>query len=248
MKERRNVDQHHVLGIDACKSGWIVSAIKAKQLQIDIFTNFRDIITSFCKAKLIFVDIPIGLPETKKEATYRPEPEVRMLLPKKASSVFTVPCREAAEKKDYDEANKTNKKILEKGMSKQSYYIMNKALEVNEFIRKHSQYKDQIIESHPELQFARFQETKLPIMASKKTNTGLKIREEIIKKLAKFHLNMTTEFQTTELYKRYPDDVLDAICLSLAARIGLERELTTLPQHPKNNAQGIPMKITYCDV
>src|SRR5699024_132173 len=216
MKERAK----QVLGVDASKGGWIVVQICECQMTVKESKRFSDAMNAYPNPDRMLIDIPIGLPFSKEEAEHRPEKEVRKGLPGKASSVFTVPCVQAAKQNNYAKANHCNKDLLGKGLSIQSYNIMKKALEVNRFLSQHPSYIPIIKEAHPELQFAQFTKKKLPIKASKKTSEGILEREDLLMKLLKQYVHIHTPLHVFDLYEKYPDDVLDATCLAMAALFG----------------------------
>lgn len=233
------------IGVDGSKGGWIAVQIFERTLTIKSYKHFSEVVRAYPKPRTMLVDIPIGLPYSKEEAERRPEKKVRIGLPGKASTVFTVPCMQAAIQENYAEANHCNKELLGKGISIQSYNIMKKSLEVNEILERYPSYISVIKEAHPEYQFAQFTEKKLPIKASKKTPEGMLERKALLMELLEQYIHIRTPLHTFDLFKKYPDDVLDATCLAIAATLGEKHAFKTIPYPSFQNEQGIPMEMTY---
>lgn len=62
------INNHSVLGIDACKDGWIVVEIKEEKLTIRMVEYLLDVVRTRVDVGVILVDIPRGLPESIEEA------------------------------------------------------------------------------------------------------------------------------------------------------------------------------------
>lgn len=245
---KQHIHEYKVIGVDGCKLGWICVIITQGNIEINLYEEFSELIFINNDTDLFIVDMPIGLPENSYQAELRPERIARKLLPKKASSVFNVPCRQAVYKDTYDEANEQNKQVLGKGLSKQSFYIADKCKEVDVFLREYSQFKNKIVESHPELQFARFTENKQPILSSKKSSTGLFERERILTHILKTFFDIDLNIINYPLYKKHPDDVVDALCLAVAAGLCVVKGAKTIPENPECESSGLLMKMTYYDI
>src|SRR5437867_10722267 len=94
-----------VLGVDGCKGGWCVVAIKINDDNLDlgrpvVYRSFSDISAS--EAQIICVDIPIGLLD--RSGHRECDSEARQLIQPKGSSVFSPPCRSTLTSCDYREA------------------------------------------------------------------------------------------------------------------------------------------------
>ena len=82
------------VGVDGCHYGWISVGFDASgKYELQKFPSFHNLVEYHHAAKLILVDMPIGLPEGKEE---RPcDPVVRRLLEHKGPAVFPAPTRQA---------------------------------------------------------------------------------------------------------------------------------------------------------
>lgn len=140
--------QFKSVGIDGCKGGWVTVSISNTGFEIDIIGDIGEIFLNHNGCDCVLVDMPIGLPQSTDDV--RPDAAVRTILKGKASSIFSTPCRQAVFAKTYGEANEINRQVLGKGLSKQSYAICGKIKEIDEYLCNNPQYKNRLLESHPE--------------------------------------------------------------------------------------------------
>jgi predicted RNase H-like nuclease len=119
---------------------------------VEHYRSFAEICSKYSDSDSILVDMPIGLPENRDEIS--PDAEARRILAGRSSCIFNTPCREAVYTDDYREASEINKKILSKGLSKQSFAICNNIREIDEFLAKVPEFRNKVRESHPEICFA----------------------------------------------------------------------------------------------
>jgi predicted RNase H-like nuclease len=98
------------------------------------------------EARVIAVDIPIGIPEHDA----RPADEAaRSFVGPRASSVFTTPVRRVLEAATYAEARGVATELTGKSISAQTYALRRRILEVDDY----AQRDDRVIEVHPEVSF-----------------------------------------------------------------------------------------------
>lgn len=208
------------VGVDGCRAGWFASWLEAGQLQGLIYPRLVDLYREHSDAERILIDIPIGLlPDTDRQI----ESVVRALLGPRRSSVFPVPCFDAAYSKDYPAANQSNRLRLAKGLSKQAWFICDKIREANDLLTTDTKARTVIGESHPELCFTRF--AGKPCEHPKKSTAGSIERLEILNMC----LPGAEEFLAVQLerYKRselLADDCVDALVLTAAAFNAVELE------------------------
>ena len=171
---------------------------------------------------------------------------MRRHLPAKfKSSLFTVPCREAVYASSYPEANEINRKILEKGISKQSWNICPKIKEVDFFLRNNNSVHNIFFESHPEIAFYYLNMQNLKF--GKKTEEGFKERISILEKYLPSIEKIIAA--SLEKYKRKDvqrDDILDAVCMQITAKLYFEKKV--VPSDFNSDAEGLRMKIHYVDL
>ena len=162
--------------------------------------------------------------------------EAKKFLGKRRSSIFLAPCYQALQTKNYDIANKVNKKITSLGLSKQSWNLFEKIIETQNLIPK-----IKIFEGHPECSFTFY--NKKEIDYKKSSVKGLFSRLKILNEIG---------FDVIELAEKLPsdiianaDDLIDASILCWSAyRLKSERALE-FPKQPEFNFKNQKMSI-FC--
>lgn len=231
------------IGIDGCKYGWFVVKISQESWEIELIKKINELKINFDTTKKILIDIPIGLVDRHLKAR-QCDQEARQLLGKRASSIFTAPIREILGANNYKNACLINKEYTAKKISLQTWNLIPKIKEIDNFLMKNKKYKTLFNESHPELVFW-FLNNKSELKYSKKTNEGIDERLNI---LIKYYQN------AIEIYnyaiKKYlrkdvkKDDIIDAISLATIGFIS-NNYLKTIPSIPEIDSQGLEMKIAY---
>ena len=237
-----NLSVMNFIGIDACRKGWFAVFIDCQDdWKIDIYKTISDFGKAFQKAAVIFVDIPIGLPDTGPRCCDR---QTRQLLRQRRSSVFAVPCREALAAKAYRSAVRINQQVLGVGISIQTWNISLKINEVDRWLRHKKPARQQMRESHPELCFWAMAGGR-PMVYAKKKPQGSVERWVILNRIypqteAVVELALSS-FRRKDLAR---DDILDAIALAVSARCPAE-SIKTIPADPPRDKKGLPMEIVY---
>jgi predicted RNase H-like nuclease len=230
------------IGVDACRKGWFaVSLDHQDNWKIDIYKTIVDFGKAFQKAAVIFIDIPIGLPDTDRRLC---DLQARKILNRRASSVFPVPCRRALMAKTYRNAVRINQQVMGVGLSIQTWNISSRINEVDRWLRHKKPARQQMRESHPELCFWSMAGGQ-PMTYSKKCPQGFAERLAILKKIYP-HAETIVElalgrFRRKDLAR---DDILDAIVLAVSAGYSPE-SIKTVPPDPSRDKKGLPMEIVY---
>lgn len=165
------------------------------------------------------VDMPVGLLPVKNRPDIHTiqrncDMKARKILGKKHSSIFTPPCRQVLYEKNYDTASATNYSITGKKISRQSWNIVPRIKEVDEYLHKHRQAESFILESHPEIAFQKLN-LHIPLQYSKKSTEGIQERLAILSKYmpeAKT-IFMQAASDKTLRGKVRKDDIVDALVL-----------------------------------
>ena len=222
-----------MIGIDGCKLGYMTAMISDQRLNVHVA---HDLSTLKHRSELILIDVPIGCPCSSYDI--RPEPFVRMKVKPRTSSVFNVPALDVLNAKDYDDANRINKMVMNKGLSRQSYSLVPMIKEVNEFVLKYPHVN--IHESFPELIFAQLKGQGCEF--SKHTPLGFSERYNlIIHHFPWIEKDFNTSLNAfNESLRR---DVIDAVVLACAAFHIDHHGYQTIPGKPHRNCQGIEMKM-----
>lgn len=235
------------VGIDGCKFGWIAACYEDRT--INIFKAIAEVWDHFGNDCDFLIDMPIGLPSVNiPQRTC--EQMARMVLPKgKKSSLFPVPCREAFAAETYPQANEINRRVLGKGITKQTWFIMPKIYELDQLLIRNDQAKLKFKESHPEIAF-QFLNAGKPLAANKKTDEGIRERLRILKKhqpeIEQLYRRAYQEFRRVDVAA---DDIIDALCLSIMQVKIQDNSASgiryTFPEKPVMDESGIEMAIYY---
>lgn len=176
----------------------------------------------------------MGLPETEYR---RCDIQGRSLLGKRRNTLFLVPCRAAVYAPDFAAANAENRRFMGRGLSIQVWNLCPKIREADRFLQRY-ECADVFLESHPELCFARY--AGQPLDSKKKTARGFEERLEILEKAVPgWHKKLVRSALPFPRAQVQPDDILDALVLSLAASGPAVPILETTPV----DAAGLPMQL-----
>jgi 8-oxo-dGTP diphosphatase len=184
------------------------------------------------------IDMIIGLQGNGTDV--RPDPEARREMKGRASTIFPAPCRAAVYGVTKAERLDANVKVLGKKFTSQTDAIIPKIREVDEFLQTHSTYKNEIMESHPEVCFARLNGEVL--MTSKHTNEGIRDRSKV---LSKYLTEVTYEDikEMASSMKCNMDDITDSICLAIVSNLYCQGKTETIPARPMQDETGLLMQM-----
>ena len=234
-------------GIDGCSGGWfVIGEGKNGRLEYKLYDNIKSLWQDNNDFKLALIDIPIGLKETGPEER-KCDKFARKILNKRKYSVFPAPCRQALRASSWDEANKINKEVRGKGLSKQSWNISSKIQEVDNLILAEPEVKTVFREAHPELSFWALNEQQ-EMEFNKKAAEGYQERLVLLRSYLpdiEILINSILDDYYRKVLSR--DDILDAIGLYLAAKlVGKNNwELASIPARPESDPRGLRMEIVY---
>lgn len=235
-------DSQKYIGLDGCSGGWVASVFDAHTGALHL--NFLEKLAKgkdlYEEAKTVWIDMPIGLSGDGIVRTI--DYAMRIHLRWRKSSVFFPPSYEALEKKAYEEANRINKLMYGKGLSKQAWNLKSKISEVFHFLQKNPILVEKFKESHPELVFQSAWPHEYPI-SSKNTHLGYVQRLQIIGKYIpgiQEKVETFTHKHPTRILKKH--DVVDAVILSVRAAKGSIHKLT---QQPDCDKYGLPFSVVY---
>ena len=239
------------VGVDGCPYGWFsVGLDNCEGYEVKAFKTFRKLLDHYAEARLVLVDIPIGLLEDVP-GERACEPKARKVLGARRSSVFPVPpralvCKKVANKMNYACMNELSKSISCKGVSRQTYNIMDKIAEVDRVMTDPCRAKSPSVrEVHPEICFWALNGEK-PMRHSKRDHKGIRERIEVLKRCEP----RTEEICNSScryLWKQQVagDDILDALAAAVTAKLGWPNDLRTLPECPPTDCNDLPMEMVY---
>ena len=226
------------VGIDACRFGWCV-AVGDEIPRVILCKKISDLEKLFISSECTLIDIPIGLPDASH--VRNTEKTARRLVPRKASSFFSVPCRNAVHAASYSEAKEINTDEMGKSLSIQSWNIVPKIKEVDHFLSNPS---FTLLESHPELCF-HFLNKHRTHLDSKKSKTGIDQRLRILNSLRpgieEIYNVAVRDYFRKDLAK---DDILDALCLWMTASLSKDHSLRSLTPD-QFDSEGLEMNMYF---
>lgn len=230
------VVERPVLGVDACRSGW-VGVLLAPETRPAALTSgsvaaLVELARESAPLAVVAIDIPIGLPDSGvREADVL----ARRALKGKASSVFATLTRSAYLAETYEEARTHNLEATGglSSASAQSYALRTKILEVEAWIRSNPGVE--VIEVHPELSFARL--AGAPILPRKKDPDGIAARRAALGAVGLEPPMWMRGIGFAE------DDLLDACAAAWTAVRHARGETESFPPAPEVFSDGIPAAI-----
>ncbi len=244
-------------GVDGCREGWIAAFVgpAGGEGSIAVFGRFADVLAAPQQPAIVAVDAPIGLPEQSPPKGRSAESAIRPLLDGRKSSVFRIPSRAAVyasvpdeisdERERFFRASKIARETSEdrKAFSKQGFYILDKVVEVDSFLRENPKYIARIYETHPELAFWRLNGERALSEPKKVKNrpypAGLALRRQLLRSAG-----LPAELiDAMPPQGAAPDDLLDALaCAAIARRIHA-KTARPFPDPAPRDAYGLPMAI-----
>ncbi len=230
------------IGIDGCKAGWFFFRFEDGVGTFGVAASVAEILDAAPPHTHALIDIPIGLKERGKSERDCDRLAREMLRPKRHSSVFPAPCRQALREPDYATANARNRRVTGRALSRQSWGISPKIREVDDYLRASEQARGILRESHPELVFCGLAGG--PMSANKKTRDGFAERMTI---LQLYEPDAKTWIASAFLahggFEATRDDVVDAFALALCAKH--PGRWRTVPETPAPDRRGLNMNIFY---
>jgi len=232
------------IGVDWHKGEWIAAVIHVGELEVKEYDNIDLLCSENNDTDCILVDIPIGLPDTQAEVLLRPDQAARdyLLNTKRKSSVFNTPVRSAVYAATDDEAQNANSSVTVKRLSSQSLAILPIIRQVDTFLQGNPSWKNVLKESHPELAFQALNHGN-PVENSKQIPSGISERIYI---LSKYRSDIEALVRRTK--SGMVNDVLDAVCLAVAAEQGSENGFVTVPNVPSADQTRLLMQMVLCNV
>ena len=246
------------VGVDWASRGWLAVVVDGDEWTTRMYPSIQSVWFEHREAESILVDIPIGLPESSRRGCDRGAKE--FLRPERARSVFWTPCRDAVYQDTYDDAKEKNIDARGDSLSSQAWGLIPRIQEVDRFLRGNEAARETIIESHPEVCFKSFAGESL---SSKHGDEGIENRQTILEQVGENVEGVYEDF-VEEYIENQPswarrignsnrDDLLDAMVLALAAKVGND-EFERILDHPQTEVesipedeQGLPMQIVYAD-
>ncbi len=232
-----------ISGVDGCRGGWLAFHFDGTNWSENLFREINQLYSA-SDSNLILIDIPIGL-RTNESNERLCDLEARKILDKRKSSIFPAPSRLAINCNEYRLASQKNKEATGRGLSKQTFGIIPKIREVDNFIRSeyYNPRKKRIREVHPEVCFWGLNGCS-EMEYNKKSALGICARIQLLGAYIK-DVNKIFD-KTRSRYKKNQvadDDIIDALVCAVTALFN--ESLSTSPPTPETDINKIPMEIVY---
>ena len=240
--QRISLEMPVAIGVDGCKAGWLYFRLDGSDMSFGVVESVAELLHQTGEDACILIDIPIGLPEIGKLERTCDLAARKALSPKRGSSVFPTPCRQALSAASYEDATAINRRKLGRGLSRQSWAIAPKIREVDELLASSDVARRSIRETHPEVCFWGLAGG--PMEYPKKTREGYLERMRILKLVEpRAEQMIAVAFLTHGGFEAVRDDVVDAFVAAICARAA--GNLKTLPEKPEIDPRGLPMEMAY---
>ncbi|MEU8003846.1 DUF429 domain-containing protein [Catellatospora sp. NPDC049111] len=223
-----------VLGVDACKAGWIGVVLNGDEVTAIFAPTITELVLQADAdgtTQVVAIDIPIGLPDRGVRVA---DELARQAAGPRGASVFPTPTREALLAEDHATANALHREAGAKGISQQAYGLRAKIFDVDGWVRGQ---RRRVVEVHPELSFAAMAGT--PLAESKTTWAGAERRRAL---LAAEGVLPVGDLGAAGR-KAGVDDVLDAAAAAWSARRVLAGTALCRPEEPQVFSDGLPCAI-----
>jgi predicted RNase H-like nuclease len=231
------------IGIDSAPGGWVAAFLQKSRFTSVVFYQTLLSIPHLRQAKAIFIDMPIGLPAFHQYPR-RCDREAKAFLGKRHSSIFYAPPRNLIGYRDYHAANALMKQKCQQGMSRQSFNIIPKIIELDHFIRGGKNRQLPIYEAHPEVCLTQLWSAQQSGIQSKHTSMGISQRKTLIMNYAQNAVEFWPAAEPKETQKI--DDMLDAMLLAIAAATASYNCFGGVPND--FDEENLPMRICYPEI
>lgn len=231
------------VGVDGAKSGWIAVWWADTALTHCVYGSARSLVDAHRQARVIAVDIPIGLPDSGGR---RADTEARQFVGgRRASSIFSSPVRGILDTTSQPEASRRHKEIDGRGFGSQSFAILPKIREWDDVLQTDLQARAVVREIHPEVSFSALNGGRGKGLAfKKKSQAGAAIRTELLSRVFGSE-QVARVVQSVARRQVARDDVLDALAALWSAERVAAAEAVALPTPPVSDATGLATAIWY---
>lgn len=222
-----------VLGVDACRTGWVGIALDAVPRAYSAPRIDALVAQAIADGPLdvVGVDMPIGLPDSG----YRhADVLAREVVGRLRSSVFMTPTRRALEAPNHATASALNRELTGAGISIQAFGLKPKLAEVERWAPG---AQVRVVEVHPEVSFVHLAGGRLE--PSKKTWAGATLRRRL---LADAGIVLGDDLGSPGRAAAV-DDVLDAAVAAWSARRVATGAAIVRPDPPESFSDGWPAAI-----
>ncbi len=221
-----------VLGVDACKSGWIGITLTGGAATAHFARSIEELAKAAGDVAVTAIDMPIGLPD---RGVRQADLAARDFLRARRSSVFMTPVRATLGVSPHEKASAVNREHTGQGMSIQAYGLLPKIAQVDAWLPS---ARGRVVEVHPEVSFTELAGPDTDL-EPKKTWAGANQRAAL---LTAAGFDLATTFGDAGR-RAAVDDLLDAAVAAWTAHRVLTGAAISLPTTPETFSDGIEAAI-----
>ena len=228
------MDGQRVLGVDACKAGWIGVVLTGERTSAHVAGQIDDLVAAAAAGgpiEVVAIDMPIGLPDAGRR---RADVLARAAVGELWASVFLAPVRAAMEAEDHPSAAAISRDRAGEGISVQAFGLRPKVRQIDAWVR-HTDHR--VVEVHPEVSFATL--AGAPLAERKSTWAGATRRRRL---LAAAGIPLADDLGAAGRAAAV-DDVLDAAVAAWTARRVARGEARPMPDPPEVFSDGVECAI-----
>lgn len=232
-----------ILGVDACKGGWICIGkdLASGSIFSAVYASVDELLVAISNPIVVAIDIPIGLTESgPRECDLRAR---QMLGSPRSSSVFPAPLRQALEATSREEADEITRSIDGKGVAAQAWGIYPRIREVDLVLRADPRARRFTYEVHPELSFMVWNDQS-PLAESKKTYDGMRLRGDLIEAVYGREARAAVRHDQPKKLVA-DDDIHDAFAALWTAERIYSGLAEMIPNPPSIDLEGLEMAMWY---
>lgn len=222
-----------VLGVDACKAGWIGIVLDdGAWAAACLAPNLADVLAAAGAVQVIGIDMPLGhVARGWRDADLA----AAAFLGPRRSSVFRMPPDRVLAEPDFAAASALSRELAGGGISRQLWGLRSKLGEANRYWHTHPGW---LYEVHPEVSFRALAGSPLPF--GKHTWSGHGWRRALLREAG-----IQVPDEIGEAGRAGPDDVLDAAAAGWSAHRIATGAAASLPDPPQTDVSGRPVAIWY---
>ena len=222
-----------VLGVDAYKGGWVFVRLENDAFaSAKIYASFAVGVGASNDAAVIGVDMPIGFPAALPQGR-KADGLARTFVRPLTSTVFPAPHPCVHQAVNWEIANRLSHQQTGNGLSKQSFALIPKILEVQAVAAD----DDRIYEVHPEVSFREL--AGHPLVSKKRWN-GHRQRHALL-----VRAGIVIPDDLGDAGTAAADDILDAAVAAWSASRIARDVASPMPNPPEHDANGRRVAIWY---
>ena len=229
-----------VAGLDGCGSGWLclTKDLATERIDAVILPTIGALLNMEPRPDAVMVDVPIGLTDSGPRAC--DQLARQHLRAPRSSSVFPAPVRATLVATSYAHACQLGVRADGRKLSKQTWAIIPKILEVDTFLRSDPTLQNWVREVHPEVCFWAWNHN-VAMANRKKSSAGKLERESLVSPL---YGDAYVAARTSLPRGQYGnDDLLDAFSALWTAERFVAGRHMVLPGHPPVDSCGLRMEM-----